>query len=42
MSRDDRVALPRGGMDLSGVCDCGISLSYSLSIFTVVDPRWSS
>ena len=26
------VALPRGAMGLSAVCDCGISLSYSLTI----------
>ena len=25
--------LPRGVMGLSAVCDCGISLSYSLTIF---------
>ena len=24
------MALPRGAMDLSEVCDCGISSSYSL------------
>ena len=29
------MALPRGGMGLSAVCDCGISLSYSLTIFRV-------
>ena len=28
------MALPRGAMDLSAVCDCGISCSYSL-LFTV-------
>ena len=33
MSRDGCVALPRGAMGLSAVCDCGISLSYSLIIF---------
>ena len=27
------MALPRGDMGLSAVCDCGISLSYSLTIF---------
>ena len=27
------VALPRGAMGFSAVCDCGISLSYSLTIF---------
>ena len=29
------MALPGGAMDLSAVCDCGISCSYSLSIFGV-------
>ena len=33
MSRDCRVALPPGAMGLSAVCDCGISGSYSLTIF---------
>ena len=33
MSRDGCVALPRGDMGSSAVCDCGISRSYSLSIF---------
>ena len=33
MSRDCCVALPRGTMGLSAVCDCGISWSYSLTIF---------
>ena len=27
------MALPRGAMGLSAVCDCGISCSYSLTIF---------
>ena len=27
------MALPRGAMGLSAVCDCGISRSYSLTIF---------
>ena len=27
------VALPRGAMGLSAVCDCGISWSYSLTIY---------
>ena len=27
------MALPRGAMALSAVCGCGISLSYSLTIF---------
>ena len=30
MSRDCCVALPRGAIGLSAVCDCDISLSYSL------------
>ena len=33
MSRDGRAALFRGAMGLSAVCDCGISSSYSLTIF---------
>ena len=33
MSRDGWVALSRGAMGLSAVCDCGISWSYSLTIF---------
>ena len=33
MSRDFCVALPRGTVGLSTVCDCGISWSYSLTIF---------
>ena len=33
MSRDGWVALPRGAMGLSAVCGCGISWSYSLTIF---------
>ena len=33
VSRDCCVALPRGSMGLSAVCDCGISLSYSLTIY---------
>ena len=33
MSRDCCVALPRGAMGLSAVCDSGISSSYSLTIF---------
>ena len=32
VSRDCCVALPRGAMGLSAVCDCGISWSYSLLI----------
>ena len=35
MPRNCCVALPRGAMDLSAVCDCGISWSYSLTIFAV-------
>ena len=37
MSRDCCAALPRGTIGLSAVCDCGISLSYSLTIFIVVN-----
>ena len=33
MSGDCCVALPRGDMGLSAVCDCGIFGSYSLTIF---------
>ena len=33
MSRDSCVALSHGAMGLSEVCDCGISRSYSLTIF---------
>ena len=29
------AALPRGATGLSAVCDCGISWSYSLTIFHV-------
>ena len=32
VSLDGCVALPRGAMGLSVVCDCGISCSYSLTI----------
>ena len=32
MSHDYRVALHRGVMGLSAVCDCGMFLSYSLII----------
>ena len=35
MFRDCSVALPHGAMGLSAVCECGISRSYSLTIFTV-------
>ena len=33
VSRDGYVALPRGAMSLPAVCDCGISRSYSLTMF---------
>ena len=33
VSCDCCVALPCGAIGLSAVCDCGISLSYSLTIF---------
>ena len=36
VSRCCCVALPRGVTGLSAVCDCGISRSYSLSIFHCV------
>ena len=39
MSRDGWVALPCGAMGLSSVCDCGISWSYSLTIFYYSDNR---
>ena len=32
VSRDCCVALPRGATGLSAVCDCCISLSYSLTV----------
>ena len=32
VSRGGWAALPRGAAGLSAVCDCGISLSYSLTI----------
>ena len=28
-----QCSIPHGAMGLSAVCDCGISLSYSLTIF---------
>ena len=40
MYRDCCVALPRDDMGLSAVCDCGISLSYSLTIFEV--SQWTA
>ena len=30
------MALPRGTMGLYAVCDCGISGSYSLTIFVII------
>ena len=39
MSCDGCVALPRGAMGLSAVCDCGISWSYPLTIFVVSDKK---
>ena len=39
MSRDGWAALHRGATGLSAVCDCGISRSYSLTIFVSV--LWS-
>ena len=33
VSRDCCIALPNDATGLSAVCDCGISLSYSLSFF---------
>ena len=33
MSRGGWAALPRGATGLSAVCDCGISGSYSFTIF---------
>ena len=36
MSRDCYVALLRGAMGLSAVCDWGISWSHSLTIFAVL------
>ena len=38
MSRDCCVALPHGAMGLSAVCDCGISLSYSLTFLIQLSP----
>ena len=42
MFRNCCVALPRGSICVSAVCDCGISWSYSLTIFSTfhsnVDP----
>ena len=36
-SRDGLVALPRDATGLSAVCDCGISRSYSLTIFVLLN-----
>ena len=33
------MALPRGAMGLSAVCDCGISRSYSRTIFNIRNKR---
>ena len=38
MSHDCCVALPHDSMGLSAVCDCGITSSYSLTVFTGVGP----
>ena len=38
MSRDGCVALPRGAMGLSSVCDCGIFCSYSLFLKKKLEP----
>ena len=38
MSRDGCVALPRGVMGLSSVCDCGIFRSYSLFLTKNLEP----
>ena len=35
VSRDCCMVLPQDGMGLSAVCDCGNSLSYSLTIFNI-------
>ena len=39
MSRDGWAALSRGATGLSAVCDCGISWSYPLTIFEMVQRR---
>ena len=39
VSRDCCVALPRGGMGLSAVCDCGYSLSYLLTFLNPYKPN---
>ena len=38
LSRDVWAALPRGTMGSSAVCDCGISWSYSLTLFGTCNP----
>ena len=40
MSRDGCVALSRGATVLSAVCDCGISGSYSLTVFYTVNLKF--
>ena len=35
MSRDGWAALPHGATGLSAICDCGISWSYSFTIFSL-------
>ena len=42
MSRDCCVALPRSAVVLSAVCDCGISLSYSLTILNELVQRMAA
>ena len=39
MSGDCCLAFPRDAIGLSAVCDCGISWSYSLTIFDIT-PEW--
>ena len=39
MSRDRCVALPRSAVVLSAVCDCGISVSYSIYLMRKIR-RW--
>ena len=41
VSHDGWVALPHGAMGLSAVCDCGISWSYSLTIFILAQLLWN-
>ena len=36
VSRDGFLALPRGAMGLSAVCDCDISCSYSLFLYCLL------